>query len=180
MSNAMWSAARFDGEPAPSDLQLLLQHKDELAEHDITVDDDPAWAPWNDTSYLSEKDRQDPDIMANVAAIGVVMAHIVFVAELPDSTYLGYWRGRSKRAIAASPIVVYDSEGQFSLIPGASIAEAILATAYDEDNFMELKTLLESMGIAIAASSIDDLAMPDVDDDPGALHRELYSRASQA
>ena len=94
------------------------------------------WAPWSDTSYLSADDLANPDIAANVKAIAEVCDLIAFVGSDEDGNYFGYWRGPKRESITASPIVRFDSEGQFNLCAGSTFAEAILVSqTFDPKQF---------------------------------------------
>ena len=171
-----FSRNRLNGEPIPSDLAKLLNHRDawmELTEFELNWDED--WAPWLDTSYLNEADRANPDIMANVRAIADVCKLIAFVASNDESEYLGYWRGPDSCAIANSPLVILDNEGQFSSA-GPTFAEACLSRLTDEDRFQETREWLGSIGIKVAAETLDDLLSGFVDSGADRLHRELYRR----
>jgi hypothetical protein len=56
-------------------------------------------------SYLNDTDRQNPDIMANVAAINEIIDLITFVAESDDGDMLGYWHGPERTPIGSAPFV---------------------------------------------------------------------------
>lgn len=168
---------RLKGQPAPNDLAVLLNHADELGERTgVVLCDSENWAPWADTSYLSEAELKQPEIAANVRAIDEVCAKIAFVAELEDSEYLGYWLGPDDRAVADSPLVILDNEGQFQLCSGSTFAEAILERTYDQASFDELRDWFKSLGIASSALSIDDLVEHKEDPSPAKMHIALYER----
>jgi hypothetical protein len=172
-----FSAHRLNGEPIPEDLQILLAHADELEERTgIELNGAKGWAPWLDTSYLTTADLANPDITANVRAIAEVCELIAFVAALEDGEYLGYWRGPGRRAVADSPLVHLDNEGQFGFCGGSTFAEAILGQVYGDDRFAEFRDWLRSLGIAVRAETPADLAYPEDKPSPDELHRELYYR----
>jgi hypothetical protein len=174
---SLFSLNRLGSEPVPPDLLILLQNADELRRRTgITFSSAPGWSPWLDTSYLSDTEKRNPDIMASVRANQEVCGLIAFVAELEDSEYLGYWRGPTGRPIASSPLVILDNEGQFRLCAGSCFAEALLERIYDEERFGTLKAWLQSLGISIPQNSIDDFAYRGDQDDPNALSLELFER----
>ncbi len=129
-----------------------------------------------DTSYLSAADRANPDIMANVRAIAAVCELIAFVAADQEDEYYGYWRGPGKRAVADSPIVKLDNEGQFSLCAGTTLAEALLGQTYGEEQFTDLRDWFRSIGIATAAESPEDIEYRKDESSPEAIHKDLYYR----
>jgi hypothetical protein len=172
-----FSKYRLGGEPVPTDVAILLGHADELLERtDIELNWKKGWAPWLDTGYLSEEDRANPDIAANVRAINEVCGLIAFIAAHEDGEYFGYWRGLGKRAVADSPLVRLDNEGQFSFCGGSSFAEAVLSQAVDDEEFDEWRGWLVSLGVAIRPASLAALKYPREKASPDKLHKELYYR----
>jgi hypothetical protein len=174
---SLFSINRLGSEPVPPDLLVLLQNADELRRRTgITFSSALGWSPWLDTSYLSDAERRNPDIMASVRAIQEVCGLVAFVAELEDSEYLGYWRGPTRRPVASSPLVIPDNEGQFRLCAGSCFAEALLERMYDEERFDMLKAWLQSLGISVPQNSIDDFVYQICQDDPNVLCSELFER----
>lgn len=169
-----FSEFRLRGEPVPDDARILLQHRDELLEVlGVDMQTEETWTPWLDTSYLSDAERADPGIAANLKAIHDVCGLISFVAAYEDGEYYGYWRGPEGRPVAKSPIVLLDSEGQFELCAGRTLAEALLARA---PRFEEARDWMRSIGIAVPWNSEADVEWFDDGHDPGELHREAYDR----
>jgi hypothetical protein len=128
-------------------------------------------------SYLNEKDRQNADIMANVAAIDEVLAMITFVAESEDGDLIGYWHGPERTPIAAAPIVKYDTEGQFDLMQGLKLSEAMLSnyTFGDDERFTDGKAWLADCGIEMEVADWHGLSTPTAATMPNKLHRTLYN-----
>jgi hypothetical protein len=173
------------GQAAPQDLQALLGVVALAGD-----DDDPLrealgfslLSPGRDYpllsgSYLNEKDRQNADIMANVAAINEVLAMITFVAESEDGDMIGYWHGPERTTIAAAPIVKYDTEGQFDLMQGRTLSEAMLGnyTFDDDERFADGRAWLADCGIEMDAESWHGLSTPAAATMPNKLHRTLYN-----
>ncbi len=172
-----FSRYRLGGEAVHADVAILLAHADDLFEYTgIALNCKKEWAPWLDTSYLSEADRANPDIAANVRAIQEVCGLITFVAAHEDDEYFGYWRGPGKRAVADSPLVKLDNEGQFSFCGGSTFAEAVLSEAVDDEQFDQWRSWMVSLGIAVTASSPGALKYPKEKPSPDQLHSELYRR----
>ncbi|KAB1654821.1 hypothetical protein F8O01_13070 [Pseudoclavibacter chungangensis] len=128
----------------------------------------------NDTSYLSESELADPDIAENIAAIGHVLERAVMVAKSEDGVHFGYWVDGRDGDLEGAPIVSFDSEGQFALEPGASLAEAIAwqVTFGDPDEWGELRDGFAEHGIAFSVDDPDELGDEPVaaPSDPRALH----------
>ena len=129
-----------------------------------------------DHSYLNEKDRADPDIMANVAAIKSTCEHAAFVARDEDGAAIGYWFGPENLGTDAAPIVKLDTEGSFSLLEGETLSEALLGSHVFEDaeKFAQLKQSFAKAGIPIDADSWDELPFPSPPTDPATFHEERY------
>lgn len=175
--NEAFSTHRLGGEPIPADVATLLGHASELAERTgFKLNWKKGWAPWLDTNYLSAADRANPDIAANVRAIAEVCGLIAFVAAREDGDYLGYWRGAGGRAVADSPLVRLDNEGQFSYCGGSTFAEALLSQAVDREQFAEWRDWLESVGVAVRVASPAAIKYPRDKASPDKLHKELYRR----
>ena len=174
-----FSKHRLNGEMVPHDVKALLAHSDELnGRVGVNLNWDEGWAPWLDTSYLSEADRANPDIAANVRAIHEVCGHIAFIAMEEDSQYFGYWRGINNLPVAECPIVFLDNEGQFRLCPSATFAHSVLAQKADSyfQKEGELRDWMRSIGVSLPDGNPNDLPSPDVPFPPDKLHQELYAR----
>jgi hypothetical protein len=171
------SAHRLGGEPVPADVAILLSHEEGLAQlTGIELNSGKKWAPWLDTSYLTPKERANPDIAANVRAIADVCGMIAFIAAREDDEYFGYWRGTNQRVVAESPIVRLDNEGQFSFCGGSTFAEALLSQSVDDEQFAEWRDWLESVGIKVRVRSLRSIKYPREQVSPDKLHKELYVR----
>jgi hypothetical protein len=170
------SRNRLGGEPIPEDLRILLEHRDELlVRTGIELNWDQDWAPWRDTSYLTEEDWANPDIAANVRAIDSVSDLTAFIAAHEDGEYIGYWRGPEGRAISHSPLITLDNEGQFAFAGGGNFAAALLSRAFDE-GFAELRAWLRSLGISEIPESPSDIEDPKNVSSPRDLHHEIYTK----
>jgi len=173
------------GRTAPPDLQALLDVTAEAGDGADPLREELNFAllragrdyPLLSGSYLNENDRQNPDIMANVAAINQVLAMITFVAESEDGDMVGYWHGPERTPLAAAPIVKLDTEGQFDLMQGRNVSEAMLGnyTFGDDARFAEGRAWLASCGIAIEALNWRGLSTPSAATPPDELHRTLYN-----
>jgi hypothetical protein len=114
--------------------------------------------------------------MANVAAMNSTCGYAAFVARDDDGKLFGYWFGPENVDIGDAPILALDSEGQFALLEGATLSEALLGNHVFEDTarFAQLKADFAKAGIAIGAGSWDDLPFPNPPTDPASFHEERY------
>lgn len=131
-----------------------------------------------DHSYLNDKDRADPDTMANVAAMKSTCEHAAFVARDHDGNVLGYWFGPENLGIGAAPILKLDTEGQFSLLAGLNLSEALLGDRVFEDaeKFAQLRQEFAKAGIVIGADRWDQLVYPTPPTDPAVFHEQRYEQ----
>jgi hypothetical protein len=175
------------GPPSP-ELSLLLRLRDsgnedlndalsDLGYRLLAADDAPTLL--NPDSYLSPAERADPSIAANTVAMDEVCAQISFFVEDDESNLYGYWHGPERTALAAAPIVKLDSEGQFSLLQGRGLIEALIGdrVSFDEDAFAEHAQGFEGLGFTVAARTWHELADPDAVSDPAQCHEAGYERA---
>lgn len=175
------------GPPSP-ELSLLLRLRDsgdeelndalsDLGYRLLAADDAPTLL--HPDSYLSEAERADPSIAANLVAIDEVCAQISFLAEDDQSNLFGYWHGAERTALAAAPIVKFDNEGQFSLLQGHGLIEALIGDRVfdDEEAFAEHAQRFQALGFTIAAGRWHDLADPHAASDPAQCHNAGYERA---
>ena len=80
------------------DLRRLQESSDTLGpifeQLELELVDDPAWEEPSDTSYLSETDRANPDIVANVDAMTKTNRLISWFGRDMEG-FVGIWRGPS-------------------------------------------------------------------------------------
>jgi len=126
-------------------------------------------------SYLNDDDKKNKEIMANVSAINHVFQYISFVMETTNGDIIGYWHGPEKTEITKSPIVLYDTEGQFNILNGSNLSEALVGNyLFDEDEkFLEFQGHFKGCGIDIV-SKWDDLLEVNPETTPEDLHNEIY------
>jgi hypothetical protein len=140
--------------------------------------DDPHWNEPSDTSYLSDADRQNPDIAANVEAMAETNKLIAWFGRDAEG-YLGLWRGPNGRSLTEAPVVRLDSEGQYSIV--AATVPEYLAIAMPEDEFADTRDALTKAGFQVGFNP-DAIwgALDAFDDDPNAYRNELYERGRLA
>lgn len=175
------------GPPSP-ELSLLLRLRDsddealndalsDLGYRLLAADDAPTLL--HPDSYLSEAERADPSIAANIVAIDEVCAQISFFAEDDQSNLFGYWHGAERTALAAAAVVKFDNEGQFSLLQGRGLIEALIGDrVFDDDEaFAEHAQCFQGLGFTVAARDWHALADPQAASDPAQCHTAGYERA---
>jgi len=141
---------------------------------ELELVDDPSWNEPSDTSYLTDADRQNPDIAANVDAMAETNKLIAWFGRDAEG-YLGLWRGPNNRSLAEAPVVRLDSEGQYSIV-AATVPEYI-AIAMPEDEFAHTRDTLTKAGFKVGFNP-DAIwgALDSFDDDPNAYRNELYEQ----
>lgn len=131
-----------------------------------------------DKSYLTAKDKKNPDTMANVKAIDSVCEYITFAAYTDDSELVGYWHGPEKTPIEKAPLVSLDTEGQFNQLSGKKLAEALLGLShFDTKEFQKYTKWFKDFEIDIKAKSEKDLALwSKSSSSPIKLHKEMFEK----
>ena len=100
-----------------------------------------------------------------------------FVAECGDGAALGYWFGPANFTVDAAPIIRFDRKGDFSVLPGACIAEAFVALAADKDErrFVELRDQLEQHGLRIVPTSLAAIRAPVCTPSPQTVYEQILA-----
>lgn len=170
------SGNRLAGNAVPDDLAILYEHRGELREISaMEISADAHWQPWDDCRGRRAMNQEDAQIQANVNAVLAVKKCINFIAAAEDSHFFGYWRGPNETPLDRSPIVWYDNEGLFHLMPGKNLADAIVCYySHDEQDFEEWKRWMDHWGIEIPWSSVDQMSNPVASVDPSDFHDHLY------
>ncbi len=187
---ALFEQAVLKGKTAPADLRILLtlqaervvsaEHYadplEELAARVLMPGETHALLSHD---YLNDDDRANPDIMCNIEAIDAVIAMCSFVVVTDESDVVGYWHGPEQIDMAVAPIVKLDTEGQFSLLQGRHLTEALVGDrVFDNDaTFAEYREGFAQHGIKIEAENWHALPMPESRSKPDELHLRLYNEA---
>jgi hypothetical protein len=144
-----------------------------LADLELELVDDPRWAAPSDTSYLNERDRADPDVMANIEAMAETNALIDWFGRDFEG-FVGVWRGPTGRE--GGPIVRLDSEGQYRL--RAATVGDYLAIEMPPARVDRAREALRSVGFEVGASEdeiFNRLDAFDPDDDPQSFRHARYN-----
>jgi len=114
-----------------TDLALLRSKQEELAEIlaalELELVEDPRWGEPSDTSYLSDRDRANPAIMANVDAMTATNMLIDWFGRDMEG-FVGFWRGPETLPAETAPVVRLDTEGQYALI-ASTVGDYLLVSA---------------------------------------------------
>ncbi|MFI7360908.1 hypothetical protein ACIBO4_01960 [Streptomyces sp. NPDC050149] len=177
-----FSRQRLGGRPVPEDVRLLAAAQWEGRGHPfeqfgITVLEPSAPHPLADFSYLGEKERADPDIMANCAASEQMATYLMAVAQDEDGNFYGYWLHPQQPVDRnPPPVVKVDSELTYWELGGRTFSEACLYDiAFDDDAlFVEVAAALAKLHVTVSAGSREGLDELSADPAPEDVHRRLY------
>ena len=145
---------------------------DVVAPLGLELVDDPNWTEPSNFHYLTEKDRADPHIMANVEAMCATNVLIPWFGQ-DNEGFVGLWRGLANTPPGSAPVVRLDSEGQYALV--ADGIGNYLAISRDEDDFAEVRTTLVDAGFAVADEYEDIWGTTEGHACPNAYRHLLYN-----
>lgn len=136
------------------------------------------WHPLQDPQY--QQGEQDPGVIANNCAIDEVLGHVAVVVDGFNGDLFGYWVHPDEPATDRPAIVKLDTEGQFAVLDGDTLVEAMvfdwLGYDVDPDYLARIMAFCQRHQIPLAAHDRDALAKPETTVDPGLLHDRLYRR----
>lgn len=177
-----FSRERLGGRPVPEDVRILATAQWEGREHPferfgITILEPGVTNPMTDHSYLSEKERAKPDIMANGVAFERMAEYLKVIAQHEDGEGYGYWVHPEQRKDQSPPVIKLDTEGTFWVLAGRTFSEACLDDiSYDDDElFVEVAAELAQLHISIPGSSGKDLGELSVSPSPEDVHHRFYN-----
>ncbi len=123
---------------------------------------------------------EDPGTAANGRALDEVLGHMAVVIDGFNGDLFGYWLHPDEPATDRPAIVKLDTEGQFEVLDGEAMVEAMvfdwLGYDMDEDYFARIVAFCERHGIPLAARDRDGLREAETVVDPVTLHDSLYQR----
>ncbi|VAW11955.1 hypothetical protein MNBD_BACTEROID03-2272 [hydrothermal vent metagenome] len=178
---AILTKEELQNQDVPNDLKLAIQNfeciEDLFEEMECRFFDPEEIPSLTDNSYLTDSDKKNKGTMAAVSASDQVFEHITFVVEALNGDLVGYWHGPENVEIKKAPIVKYDTEGQFSILSGLNLIEALVGDyVFDEDDeFLEFQENFSECGIEIV-SKWDDLVETQPKTNPDKLHDSLYHK----
>jgi len=119
--------------------------------------------------------------LADAQAMADMVRCSAFAAE-DDTTddAIGYWFGPDRIPIEIAPLVRFDTDFNFSIVPGNNIAEAILVVASrgEDRTFGELRDYLNELGFDIGAQSISDVQTRECATLPQATYQQFIQAYS--
>jgi hypothetical protein len=188
---ADYSIARLDGQAIPADLTALLSamwsdpsfpgsEHDPRTIFDIRLLEPGQTHPLLSHDYLMDADRANPAIMANVAAMNATSALCCFVFVTDDGELIGYWRGPDRLEPDKASIVRLDTEGQYDLLPGRTILQALyllMKRGYLAERLEPARQALAKLGLSITDA---ELAVAETNGraaviNPGDYRKRLYT-----
>ena len=167
----------------PKDLELLISNQCVLdlleREIDFKLIDEKTLIKKLSNDHLIEKTKMDLNLKANIAATNTIFKYITFFGVGLNGMLIGYWHGEKNASILDSPLVKYDTEGEFQLLFDSNVVESLLAdyTNEDEDEYENFKNLLKKCNFEI--KEIYDLDAPILNNNPNVfqpniLRNELF------
>lgn len=179
---------RLRGRPVPADLRRLveLQLDGELAEADCP----PLW----EVRLLSPGERHsleepaeplasdpNPDLTrASGRAMEAVLTYVAPVVDGFNGDLFGYWLHPDEAPDPNPPIVKLDTEGQFSIVDGTTLVEAMIFDwAGDDDDAAPALAYCDAHGIPVTARSRAQLREVEPAVRPETLFDALYEQESR-
>lgn len=158
---------RLRGCAPPSDLSVLLDafSEDQSFAEDV---DNPLWHvgavllwpgqtyPLLDHNYLNDRDRADPHIMANIAAMNDTADKLRFVLQADRGDLLGYWQSRDADPLSECVLFWLDTEGQYRVAEGSTLAQTLAYRALVDGYADRHEAVVRSfgkLGVAIPEAS---------------------------
>ena len=141
---------------------------------ELELVDDPRWAESSDMSYLNEKDRANPDIMANVEAMLATNELIAGFGRDMEG-FVGLWQGPKRTPLDEAPVVRLDTEGQYAIV--AATVGDYLAISVAEKKLAQTRDALVAVGFSVAESREAIWAALDAFDNPNDYRNTLYKSA---
>jgi hypothetical protein len=179
-----FAADHLGGRAVPDDLRRLMS----LQGHDATSEGAKClnrlgviFLDYDRLPALIDAECRGRDNLVGIARLAYARAmedmlrYSGFVAEDVEGGAIGYWFGPDQVQIEAAPLMRFDTTGNFSILRGNGIAEAIIALASHGDDtvFSELRECLKQQGLTITARSVNDLLQPECAVLPQTTHQQL-------
>lgn len=157
-------------------LKLLRDKLDVLADLveslELELVDDPKWPEPSDMSYLTAKEREDPDIMSNVDAMLATNELISWFGRDMEG-FLGLWRGPKNTPLESAAIIRLDSEGQYDLV-AATIGDYLVIST-DADEFDTQREAVAAAGFTVSKTPDEVWAALGGFEDPNDFRHVLYN-----
>ncbi len=104
-----------------------------------------------------------------------------FVAEDAESNAIGYWFSPAGLPIETAPILRFDVNGNFCILRGNGIVEAllVLASHASDKTFSDLRNYFNKHGFNIAIRRIHDVQQPECALHPQSVYQQLIHAYSE-
>ena len=99
---------------------------------------------------------------------------INFVAVTDESEAIGYWRGPSHTPLNSSPLVYYDTEGQFQLCGTRFVESLFFLNFHYKEGLERLREAFSKTKRPLDFDSADDLETPKLECPPNELRDKKY------
>jgi hypothetical protein len=179
-----YAARHLGGRTVPDDLCKLLNsqwrdaatgRRNRLKDAGVTFIDVDRMPRLIVAVCAGRDDLQGATRLAYAQAMGDMIRYSGFVAEDDAGDAIGYWFSPDRLPIETAPLLRFGTDGNFSILCGNCIAEALLVIASRGNNltFSELRNYFNEQGITIAARTIEDVKRRECSLLPQATYREL-------
>jgi hypothetical protein len=184
-----FAGQHLGGRTIPGDLRKLLN----LQSHDaanksanrfndagVTFLDSDRLPALIDAECTGRDDLEGTVRLAYAQAMADMVRYSGFVAEDADGNAIGYWFSPDPIPIETAPLLRFDTDGNFSILPGNGIAESILVIASRDNNltFSKLRDCLNEQGLNITARTIQDVQRRECSLLPQATYQKLIQAYS--
>jgi hypothetical protein len=179
-----FAALHLGGRSVPDDLRTLLElhwrdaatgKDNRLKSTGVTLLDADRMPDAVTAILAGGDDLEAAERLTRAQAMRDMIRSSGFVAEAAAGDAIGYWFGPDSIPIEAAPLLRFDPNGHFSILPGSSISEGILVVASRGDNqaFSNLRDYLNELGLNISAQSIQDIQPRECALHPQAVYQQL-------
>jgi len=181
-----YSIARLDGRPIPTDLNALLSaiwsdasfagsERDPRTSFWVRLLEPGQTHPLLSHNYLTDADRANAAIVANVEAMKATSALCCFVFVTDDGELVGYWRGPDRLEPDEAPIVMLDTEGQYNLLPGRTILQALYLLMKRGNTTEDLNTAHKALTkLGVSTTDAEQASERTGVIDPNEYRKKLY------
>jgi hypothetical protein len=180
-----YSSRHLGNRPIPNDLRLLLEmHLNDSVPTDclngIRFLDGDRSATLIEMECSGRNDLSGVSKLAHAQAMADMVHMSGFVAEDGDDSAIGYWFGSAQSQIDDAPLILFNRNHSFSVLPGAGIAETVLVLASHGDDriFVKVRNLFRRFGLQVAPTSLQGVAIRSCSPSPQTIYEQLIATYS--
>jgi hypothetical protein len=181
---AQFAALHLGNRAVPDDLRRLLEldwgnaasgKSNRLKRAGVTLLDGDRMPELVAAVQAGRNDLPSAERLARAQAMADMVRYSGFVAEAAAGDAIGYWFSPKSIPIEAAPLLRFDADGHFSILPGKTISEGVLVIASRGNNqtFSDLRDYLNELGLTISARSIQDIRPRERAPDPETTYQQL-------